>query len=423
MQLNSPQTQQNKPNNDKRNKIIRISVTAGLAIILAVITSSFILSALNKDTTSAHKAQKTVQTLPQEQTQPQQQGEEKSAPKMTKDAVLNAIAMALFDHGLSSSSIKDSTVEDVDGQTQMHLVIDKANADGDALRKSIIFKLEALGATIEAKKRITAQSDGLVVLVDIVSEKEKTAVSADNTESKPSTAPSYSAPVQSGDYSGARVAMVIDDCGYSASLAEKLASVKYPLAMAVIPYTPYSRQTAGIIKSHGKVLFLHQPMQPKAYPSVDPGKGAILLNMPESLVDLWLKNNVNDLGGRIDGFNNHMGSALTENTDKMDQVFTAMKQYTNFYVDSYTSPASVAYDECKKFGLACAQNRRFIDNESDPDYIRGKLMDGVKQAKANGSIIMIGHLRDNTVAVLLDMMPKLAAMGVQFVPVRELSSK
>jgi len=380
----------------------KLIITVSLAVVMAVIASMVILSFLRKDTGSA----KTPSDSPVKTTVTGQKQETRTADK--KD-VMNAIALSLFDHGLDSSSIKENKEQENNGRTEIHMVLDHKDADISSLKSSITDKLEELGVKTFEGENIVAENDSLSLVIEF---QEK---SLPVVKEKPKM------PAVTGDFKGVKAAFVIDDCGYSIPLAEKLSAVKYPLAMAIIPYTPHSKETAEIVRNHGKAVFLHQPMQPKAYPSVDPGKGAVLLNMPESLVSLWLSNNVEDLGGKIDGFNNHMGSALTESKVKMDQVFAVMKKYTDFFVDSYTSPASVAFDECRSNGMMCAQNRKFIDNEADPAYIRSKILEGLKVGKEKGQIIMIGHLRDATVDVLVDFLPQIAEMGVDIVPVKELA--
>ncbi|PLX66322.1 MAG: hypothetical protein C0602_11700 [Denitrovibrio sp.] len=218
------------------------------------------------------------------------------------------------------------------------------------------------------------------------------------------------------------IAFLIDDCGYNIALAKRLAALPYPVTMAVIPYTDHAKVTAQIARDNNKKVFLHQPMQPVSYPETDPGKGAILLNMPDSLISASLTSNVENIG-RIDGFNNHMGSALTQSSEKMKQVFKHMRKYTDTFVDSYTAQGTVAFDECKKAGYKCGMNRKFIDNEPDYSYIRSKIIEGTEIARNDGSVIMIGHLRDSTVDALEKIMPELVKAGYNLVPATELAQK
>lgn len=388
----------------------KLLIVGAFAVVAAIFASMGILHFILKDNAPAQKPKEVVQA-PVNAPKDIAKDDNPHAQGLDKRSVMDAVALSLFDNGLDSSSIKETTEKQDGDVLRLHIIIDQGDASLKSLKESIAGRISAMGAEPEVGKSVTFESGNLATVIDFI---ERTVEKKPAAEKKPPVA---------HNYGGAKIAFVIDDCGYSVPLAEKLGRVKYPLAMAIIPYTPHSRESAEIFRRLGKTVFLHQPMEPKSYPQNDPGKGAVLLNMPESLVEISLRKNVEDLGGKIDGFNNHMGSGLTESREKMQQVFTVMKSYTNFYVDSYTSPKTVAYDECLKAGMVCAINNKFIDNESDPAYIRGKIMDGVNLAKANGSIIMIGHLREATVNVLVEMLPELEAMGVDIVPVKELAAR
>jgi polysaccharide deacetylase 2 family uncharacterized protein YibQ len=226
----------------------------------------------------------------------------------------------------------------------------------------------------------------------------------------------------------AKLAVVIDDCGYSVPLAKQLANVGYPVTFAVIPYTPYGVETAKIARSSSNVLFIHFPMQPKAYPDFDPGKGALLLNMPDALIGAITKANFAYFGMQLDGANNHTGSAYTEDGEKMSQALKYMKLYTGRFLDSHTSPASKAYDECRRAGMKCASNSTFLDNEEPglvtktdkENHVRVQLVAAARKALSNGSSIAIGHLRDGTVAALPEALSEIEKMGVRIVPVTDL---
>jgi polysaccharide deacetylase 2 family uncharacterized protein YibQ len=226
----------------------------------------------------------------------------------------------------------------------------------------------------------------------------------------------------------AKLAVVIDDCGYNVSLAKRLGQVKYPVTFAVLPYTPYGRETAKIARQYNKTLFIHFPMQPKSYPKFDPGKGALFLNMPESLIASVTKANFEYFGMKLDGANNHTGSAFTENRTKMNQALKYIGRYTNRFLDSHTSGSSQAYEVCQKKGMLCAENNIFLDNEEPglittddkQNHVHGQLMKAARKALRNGEAIAIGHLRENTVSVLNSTFREIEKMGVRIVPVTSL---
>lgn len=226
----------------------------------------------------------------------------------------------------------------------------------------------------------------------------------------------------------AKLAVVIDDCGYSLSLARELAKLDYPITFAVIPYTPYGKQTAVLAKKAGKVLFLHFPMQPRSYPKFDPGKGALLLNMPRKLISVITKADFAYLPVKADGVNNHTGSAFTESSEKMSQALAEIEKYTPAFLDSHTSAKSVAYKECRKTKLKCAQNDIFLDNEEPglvtitdkENHVHNELMKAARMALRSGSAIAIGHLKKATISALPKTFDEIEKEGVKIVPVTEL---
>ncbi|PLX70822.1 MAG: hypothetical protein C0602_04775 [Denitrovibrio sp.] len=226
----------------------------------------------------------------------------------------------------------------------------------------------------------------------------------------------------------AKLAVVIDDCGYSLPLARELAEVRYPVTFAVIPFTPHGKETASLAKKSGNTFFIHFPMQPKSYPKFDPGKGALFLNMPETIIQAVTKANFEYFPMAPDGANNHTGSAFTESGEKMAQALGAIKKYTPRFMDSYTSGSSVAFDECQKAGMECAVNNVFLDNEEPGlvtvtdkrNHVHSQLIVAAKKALSKGSAIAIGHLKKGTVSALNNSFDEIERMGVQIVPVTEL---
>jgi len=373
----------NKKKKDKKDPKVTTLLMAGGGAVLAVLIIAVLFLSFARGTQTA---------------------EVKPAPKaeMTevanRDQVLDAIYLSLFTHGLDKNSIKEKTEVNTDVESEITLTIDPFHIETADIRKTLSAKLKELGLLVVDDKTIVASNSKVKLSI------------------------SFAPPVIIEKPKPNSIAFVIDDCGYSLALAKRLAALPYPLTMAIIPYTTYAADTAKIARKGKKTVFLHQPMQPESYPDTDPGKGAILLNMPESLIKASIEKNVENIG-KIDGFNNHMGSALTQNNEKMKQVFKYIQKYTTTFVDSYTAPGTVAYDECKLAGFKCGINRKFIDNESDYNYIRSKIIEGAEIARNDGSVIMIGHLREGTVDALEKILPELEKAGYVLVSATELAQK
>ncbi len=217
-----------------------------------------------------------------------------------------------------------------------------------------------------------------------------------------------------------RMAILLDDAGANYEIIERfLMENKYPVAVAVLPYLQYSKEIAYAISSYKKTLFLHLPMQPKSYPTTDPGEGALLVNMPEVIVKELTKKALDSFDVYVDGVNNHMGSAFTEDREKMRQALSVVKGYTDLFVDSKTSSGSVAYDECVSQGMRCAMNNHFIDNQNDVNKIIEKLYEAAEYAKKHGEVLVIGHMRSKTLDALEIALPILEDRKIIIVPVEQ----
>jgi polysaccharide deacetylase 2 family uncharacterized protein YibQ len=62
----------------------------------------------------------------------------------------------------------------------------------------------------------------------------------------------------------------------------------------------------------------------------------------------------------------------------------------------------------------------FLDNDEDPAKIRAQIEQLIGMAKSQGQAIGICHFRDTTAKTLREMLPTIAASGVQLVHASEL---
>ncbi len=219
----------------------------------------------------------------------------------------------------------------------------------------------------------------------------------------------------------ARVAIIIDDLGMGGKVTRKLLAIDRPLNFSILPFLPHSKDTAIEAKKRGFLVMLHLPMEPKGYPARDknPGKGAILMNTPRREIAKII---AQDLSGipYVQGANNHTGSRLTEDKKMMNLILKELKKKNLFFVDSKTSPNSVAYREARRLGLKCGERDVFLDNEIDLDYIKGQIRLLARIALKEGQAIGIGHPHSLTARAIRESIPELENQGIEFVLVSEL---
>jgi uncharacterized protein len=201
------------------------------------------------------------------------------------------------------------------------------------------------------------------------------------------------------------LALVIDDLGYSLEHGQAAIELDGDHTYAVLPGVTYSRQLAEHAHRLNKEVILHLPMQSiNSTAAHEPGA------LNETMSEDELTSNVHSLLAEIPfirGVNNHMGSHLTEFDFFMRPVMDSIRSYNPslYFLDSRTSPHSVAYSQARDAGLGSISRDIFLDNEPNLEAIRLQYNIWLTRARERGSAIAIGHPYANTISVLQESLP------------------
>ncbi len=161
------------------------------------------------------------------------------------------------------------------------------------------------------------------------------------------------------------------------------------------------------------------PMEPQGYPKVKPGKGALLLSMSADAVQQSLTDAL-EATPRLAGLNNHMGSRFTENAALMKTVLEEAKRRGLFFIDSYTTPGSVAASVAQQVQIPYLRRDVFLDNQRSEAAIRKQIRQAMQRAKIQGSALAIGHPHESTLRALSQEAGKFAEEKIAVVPAGEL---
>jgi len=198
-----------------------------------------------------------------------------------------------------------------------------------------------------------------------------------------------------------KLALIIDDFGYDSDMAMKFISLPYRVTLSVLPFLRWSGFVSENARKHGKEVLLHLPMQAHKYPV---GSGVITIGMSlrevEEIIDKALLS-----VGHVVGVNNHMGSLATTDRELMRKVMKALAERGLFFIDSYTTPDTVAYHVALEMGLPCFYNSLFIDNYSGENRVEEYLLRLFSMAKRRKLTIGIGHARTETLNALRRLLP------------------
>ncbi|WP_461211147.1 divergent polysaccharide deacetylase family protein [Desulfocurvus sp. DL9XJH121] len=195
------------------------------------------------------------------------------------------------------------------------------------------------------------------------------------------------------------LAVVIDDLGRSVPFARDLAALPYPVTFSVLPHQAHSREVASVAAEAGREVLLHLPMEPKAWPKVNPGKGALFTTMSPDDIRRALAADLAEVPG-ADGANNHMGSRFTQTGPAMAVVMAELGKRKMFFLDSLTAPHSKGVGEARAAGIKVYRRSVFLDNIRDTKAILRQLEKADRQAAASGQAVAIGHPYPETLAAL-----------------------
>ncbi len=220
-------------------------------------------------------------------------------------------------------------------------------------------------------------------------------------------------PPVSGD--GAKIVVIIDDMGMDRKRTRAVMDLPGPLTLAFLPYAPGLRDITRDARDLGHELLIHMPME-----AMDKGLNEGPLVLRADMMTGSFNMALDQMFGAFDGYvgvNNHMGSKLTQDTDAMNKVMEALAARNLIFVDSKTTPNSIAGESAAAHGLRHAARDVFLDNEDTPEFVWNSLRDLEKIARKRGYAIAIGHPRDSTIAVLKEWLPGLKERGFVLVPV------
>ena len=198
---------------------------------------------------------------------------------------------------------------------------------------------------------------------------------------------------------GPYVSIVIDDFGFSRSIADEYKDISLSLTWSIIPFQTHSGYAAELAEESGIPYMVHMPMSAVGDKKWSEKKGVIDTGMSAETVTLLLRKAMASLPGAM-GMNNHRGSRATKDEKIMEMVMTELAATSLFFLDSRTISSSVAYNTALEKGVPAAFCSVFLDHESSEEFMEKHFRRGLAIAEKKGWVVMIAHTRSATVDFL-----------------------
>lgn len=212
-----------------------------------------------------------------------------------------------------------------------------------------------------------------------------------------------------------KIAIVIDDVGYSYNSTYDFLTLGFPVTFAVIPDMPESKKFYNLFNEYGYDTMLHIPMEPlKGKKFVE--SNAIFTDMSDADIRERVRCFINKYPNVI-GANNHMGSKIVADGRVMNIVLDELSKKNKFWLDSMTNINTISKEIASVHDLSYYERDVFFDNDRDRASIRKSMESLIKEAKQKGYGVGIGHIQSKElVPVLKEYYERRDELGIEFVP-------
>ncbi|MFD2232049.1 divergent polysaccharide deacetylase family protein [Alkalimarinus sediminis] len=210
------------------------------------------------------------------------------------------------------------------------------------------------------------------------------------------------------------IAIIIDDMGNHVKTGRQLINLPYPLTLAFLPHRKHTAELARNAHYQNKEIMLHMPMANTL--GLDLGAGGLTADMGKLDLTITLRKAIRSVP-YIQGINNHMGSALTQNRDHMSWVMEELYNYPLYFVDSRTIATSVASRTAQQYAIPNLSRDVFLDHWQTRKSIHKQFGRLIKLAKEKGSAVAIGHPHQVTADYLEWALPRLDQQGIRIATV------
>jgi polysaccharide deacetylase 2 family uncharacterized protein YibQ len=211
-----------------------------------------------------------------------------------------------------------------------------------------------------------------------------------------------------------RLSIVLDDAGNSLEPLGAIAALPRAVAVAVLPNAAHAAEVARELVAQDREVLLHMPMEAQANGGAGTGEGAIETGLGAEEIRARVARALDVVHGAR-GVNNHMGSRATADRAAMDAVMQELKARNVFFLDSRTTPDSVAEEAARAAGIPALRRDVFLDVTDDPSAVRLALRQAIGLAREHGHAVAIGHVHPVTLEVLGTALAHDLG-GVQLVP-------
>jgi hypothetical protein len=212
----------------------------------------------------------------------------------------------------------------------------------------------------------------------------------------------------------ARLALVIEEYGLNGDLSRRFEDLPGTFTAAVRSNLDNAQAWATEARQGGMEVLLDLPMEPKNYPTRNPGDGAVLVDLSGKEIRNRVEHAL-DRVGEVPGVKTYMGSLAVEDRDVMRPVLEELRKRDLFLLEATHSQFSTVPELAREIGVPVYEVTSISEvdaGHTNAGTIGIRFNDLVRNCRAKGYAIGIVHPKEGTLEVLEKILPGLAREGI-----------
>ena len=215
-----------------------------------------------------------------------------------------------------------------------------------------------------------------------------------------------------------KVALLIGGMGLNPELTEAaIRGLPPEVSLAFAPYGENLQAQADKARAQGHELFIHLPMEPFGYPSIDPGPRTLLTSVPA-------QQNIDSLYWHLSrfagfaGVTNYLGAQFAANPDAISPILKELGKRGLIYVDDGSKGLSQTSRLASQLGVSSRSSTVSLDaGGTSPEAVLAALQQLEAQARTTGFAIGTGSGLPQTIKAIEEWARGLPERRVILVPV------
>lgn len=230
----------------------------------------------------------------------------------------------------------------------------------------------------------------------------------------------YAAPFDDSD-TRPQIAIVVQDLGLKSAITNQAIRLPPEVTLSYGPYSARLEEWIDLSRTAGHEVLIEVPMEPKSFPSDDPGPGALLVAQSAEENLMRLQKILGHSVGYV-GVANRMGDAFAEERNSMRPVVDELRRRGLLFFDG--APVQVAPIELiSEAGLIHLRRDVELDTVNSQPAVQQRFAEAEQVARQQGYAIAVARATPVVIEMIENWLAGLPTKGLVAAPLTAIIAK